>query len=1106
MAYEPHSETPLTSIEAVYPQSPLQAGMLFHQLLGVAAGVDVQQIVAVLRERLSVSLFEQAWQRIIGRHPVLRTAFRWTETAGLVQEVRREVDKPIAFEDWSSVPASERESRLAAYCRKDWRRGFVLDQAPLMRLTVLQWGDAEFRFIWTFHHALIDGRSYDLLLREVFAVYDGLRPDQTAMLRMPRPYGDYILWLQEQNLTSSEGFWRDLLAGFTAPTPLPDIPPAISPEADDDYGVQELWLSEEMTAQMAEMAREHHISVSALIHGAWALLLSRVSGEEDVVFGVTRTCRHSAFGGGAENMIGLLINTLPMRVRITGAQSIATWLQGLRAQSLSVRPHEHTPLASIHDWSELPRGTQLFDSIVVFENYRLDTRLKFLGGAWLNRDFDVFGRTSYPLTLLAYQDKRMLLRLKYERARFDDAAIRRMLGHLSSILGQFVASPDLPLDAVGLLTPEEERQILVDWNAPWTESAADVCFHQAFEAQAQRTPDALAVVYEDTRLTYGQLDAMSNRLARRLRAAGVGPESVVGIYLERSAETVAALLAILKAGGAYLPLDVDLPGERVALMLGEARAAALVTCHPLLESVPAFDGPLVCADDAVEDADQGKVPDLAQPANLAYVLFTSGSTGRPKGVAIEHRHLMTYLRGIMARLDLPPTASYALVSTFAADLGNTMIFPALASGGCLHVISSERAATPDAFADYMGRHQIDCLKIVPSHLAALMSASESARVLPRQRLILGGEATSPALVERVLTLAPHCRVFNHYGPTETTVGVLTHPIMPGDAARPIPLGRGLPNTRVYILDAALQPAPVGVPGELAIGGDSVGRGYIHRPDLTAERFVPNPHASGDRHAPRLYRTGDRARWRDDGAIEFLGRMDDQVKIRGYRVEPGEVAAALAQHPLVLAAACLAWEDERGEKRLAAYFVPADSAVDDNLLRTLKSFLQGLLPEHMVPSAIVPLEAIPLTPNGKIDRRALPAPQFVHSEPPSASGEPGNETEAALAAIWADLLGLERVGVNDNFFELGGDSILSIRVVAAAHRRGLRISARDLFQHPTIAELAALATNTSTQSLFHESSTLTYDLAVDSLGDFTPSDSPDANLSQDELDDILSSLH
>ncbi|MFN8481455.1 MAG: amino acid adenylation domain-containing protein [Anaerolineae bacterium] len=1045
------------AIEAVYPLSPLQAGMLFHNLLGVAAGVDVQQIVGVLRERLSLPLFEQAWRQAAARHAVLRTAFRWSGSEGLAQAVYREVALPIAFEDWRSVPADEQPSRLTRYCRDDWRRGFALDRPPLMRLTVVQWADAEFRFVWTFHHALLDGRSYDLLLQEVFALYEAFQRGESVSPPPARPYRDYILWLQDQAPAASAAAWRDLLTGFAAPTPLPDIRPAAPPPPDDDYGMQELWLSEETTAGLTVTARTIGVSVSTLVQGAWALLLSRLSGEDDVVFGVTRTCRHSALGGvGADRMIGLLINTLPMRARVRGEQAIAAWLRELRAQSLAVRAHEHTPLASVQEWSDLPPGAPLFDSIVVYENFRLDTRLKALGGAWQQRDFDVFGRTSYPLTLLAYQDRSLLLRLKHDRARFGDTAASRMLGHLAAILARFVASPALPLDSVSLLTPEEEHQILTAWTAPWTDNAVAVCFHQVFAAQAARTPDALAVVYEDTRLTYRDLDELSNRLAWRLRAVGIGPEAVAGIYLDRSAATVVALLAILKAGGAYLPLDVDQPAERVSRLLREARAAALVTRRSLVERMPPIGVPVVCVDDSDDSASPARLPNLARPANLAYVLFTSGSTGQPKGVAIEHRQVMAYLRGVVAALDLPASAAYALVSTFAADLGNTMIFPALARGGCLHVIASERAATPDAFADYVARHRIDCLKIVPSHLAALLSAAEPARALPRQRLVLGGEAASPALVARVHALAPHCRAFNHYGPTETTVGVLTYPILPADAAGPIPLGRPLPNTRVYILDSAMQPAPVGRPGELYIGGDTVGRGYIHRPDLTAERFVPNPLTGSDPRAARLYRTGDRVRWREDGVVEFLGRVDDQVKIRGYRVEPGEVAAALTQHPAVAASAATVWEDERGEKHLAAYVVPAASAVPDDLPLTLTAFLRGRLPEHMLPAGIVPLDDIPLTSNGKIDRRALPPLRLAQNPPPSAYVAPRNAAEAALAAIWADLLRLERVGVNDSFFALGGDSILSIRLVAAAQRAGLRLTPRLIFEHPTIAALAALA--------------------------------------------------
>ncbi len=1060
MPREPAIEERSALIEAVYPQSPLQSGMLFHHLYGAAAGVDIQQIVADLREPLSVPLFEQAWRHIIARHAVLRTAFQWGGGDELAQAVYRDVACPVAFEDWRALPAAEQAARLAAYCRDDLRRGFILDQAPLMRLAVFQRAAADFRFVWTFHHALIDGRSYDLLLREVFGVYEGLLQGEALTTPARRPYRDYVRWLQRQNLAASEPFWRDLLAGFGGATGLPDIPPAVAPPDADDYGMQELWLSEELTAAMAAVARERRLSGSTLVQGAWALLLSRVSGEDDVVVGVTRTCRHSALDGdGADEMIGLLINTLPLRARIVGSESVAAWLQSLRAQSLAVRAHEHTPLAALHEWSNVRRGESLFESIVVFENYRLDTRLKTLGGGWVNRDFDVFGRTSYPLTLLAYQDQRLLLRLKYDRARFDDDAVRRLLGSLASLLGQIVADPGQALDELSLLSRDEAEWSLSEWDGPW-EDTADLCFHEVFEAQAERTPDAPAVQFEDAALTYSELNVAANHVAHRLRTEGIGPESVVGIYVERSVESIVALLGILKAGGAYLPLDLGLPQERLKLMLDEARVVALVTSRALLDRLPRFDGPIVCVDAVDEDTDGQNLPNLARPANLAYLLFTSGSTGRPKGVAVEHRQLMSYLNGVVSRLDLPRAASYALVSTFAADLGNTMIFPSLALGGCLHIISAERAASPDDLAAYFDRHAIDCLKIVPSHLAALLSAGEPARVLPRRRLILGGEAASAALVARVQALAPDCRVFNHYGPTETTVGVLTHAVLPGGAAGPIPLGRSLPNTRAYILDRAMQPMPVGMPGELYIGGATVARGYVHRPDLTAERFVPNPHATGGGRDERLYRTGDRARQRGDGAIEFLGRMDDQVKIRGYRVEPAEIAAVLTLHPSVALAAVLPWDDERGEKRLAAYVVPSDAASLDNLLPTLAAFLRERLPEHMIPAAIVPLAAIPLTANGKIDRRALPAPGFTHAAP-SAYVAPRTDAEKALARVWADVLAVDRVGIHDNFFELGGDSIISIRILARARRAGFHLSPRQIFEHPTIAELAAVLAEPAT---------------------------------------------
>ncbi|HLL47542.1 MAG TPA: amino acid adenylation domain-containing protein, partial [Longimicrobiaceae bacterium] len=548
----------------------------------------------------------------------------------------------------------------------------------------------------------------------------------------------------------------------------------------------------------------------------------------------------------------------------------------------------------------------------------------------------------------------------------------------------------------------------------------DRCVHELFAAQAERTPDAVALVCEDRSLTCGALNARANQLAHHLRGLGVGPDAVVAMHFGRGVDAIVALLGILKAGGAYLALDPALPPERLAYMLEDSGAAVLVTRGDMADAVPAGSIPVVHLDgEVLRNESEADLPGGAGAGDLAYVTYTSGSTGRPKGVAVEHRQLSSYLFGLRDRLELTEGASYATVSTLSADLGNTAVFSALAWGGTLHVISEDRIFDGDLLGEYFARHGVDCLKITPSHLAALQTGGDPRRVMPRRWLVLGGESSSVRWVSELVAMAPECAVFNHYGPTETTVGALAHRVGAWPAktvSETLVLGRPLPNYRVFVVDASLRPVPVGVAGELLIGGAGVARGYLGRPGLTAERFVASPF--GD---DRLYRTGDRCRWLADGTVEFLGRMDQQVKIRGFRVELGEIEAALRQDAGVAECAVVAREDVRGDRRLVAYVVGEARA------EAVRARLRQSLPEYMLPAAFVFLDALPLTPNGKLDRKALPAPELASPEERYVA--PRTPAEEVLAGIWAEVLRLERVGVTESFFELGGHSLLATRVIS-----------------------------------------------------------------------------
>ncbi|WP_437742524.1 amino acid adenylation domain-containing protein [Sorangium sp. So ce1504] len=1056
-------------VESIHYLSPLQQGLLFHAVSDRSTDPYFVQAAFLLEGPLDPDAFERAWQALAERHTILRTGFVWEGVARPVQVVRQRATIPVARHDLRGLAAREREEALSALMAADRRAGFDLLKAPLMRVTLVRLADDAHCFINSHHHLLLDGWGFALLLREALFAYQALVRGAIPELPRARPYREYLAWVQAQDEGAAERFFRGALARFRTTTPLPlGAAPAAAAAGDGafPFAEQELRFSREETQALAACARRLRVTLNTLVQGAWALLLSRHSGEPDVVFGATVSGRPPELPG-SEAIVGMLINTLPVRVRVDEHEPLAAWLLRLQDRNSELRQHEWTPLSLVQRWSEVPGGQSLFDTLVVFDSYPeedvggalLDLRVRALprpgggreGGALLTA-----GRNNYPVSLIVEPAGDLGLILCYERRRLAHDAAASLLAQCRALLEAMAARPHARLAELPLVGAAERRRLLTDLNATATASPPAACVHELFEAHAAARPDALAVACEETALTYGELDRKTNQLARRLRALGVGPEDRVVLCIERSAEMVLALLGVLKAGAAYVPVDPKFPRDRLRAVVEDSGARVVVTQE---QWAGAFDGPgpslLFLDRDASALAAESDTPlgETARPGNLAYLIYTSGSTGRPKGVAVEHRHLVNYVRGVLARLPLAEGGGMALVSTVAADLGHTSLFGALCSGRALHVLSEARIFDPDATAEYMSRHGVDALKIVPSHLAALLEAARPERVLPTRCLVVGGEASSWELIERIRTLAPGCTVVNHYGPTETTVGSLTWQVDPagGRSGTTVPIGRPLPNTQAYVLGVNFEPVPVGVPGELYLGGAGVTRGYHARPELTAERFVPDPF--GGVPGGRLYRTGDRVRLLANGAIEFLGRTDHQIKLRGHRVELGEIEARLREQPEVREAVVAA-RDSGGAVRLVAYVVAREAAALD--AEALRARLAKQLPETMVPAVIVPLPALPLTPNGKIDRAALPEPERAGA--PEAGGfvAPRNEVEATLAQIWADILRVERVGIHDNFFALGGDSIRSLQVIARANQRGIKLSPKHLFDHPTVAAAAAVA--------------------------------------------------
>jgi surfactin family lipopeptide synthetase C len=1037
-----------------YTLSPLQAGMLFHSLASIGTGVDIEQITCSIHEQLDVEAFQRAWARVVERHAVLRSQFEWKE----ISEPRQVVIPGVSFKgecfDCKYLSRREQEESLETYIQKDRAQGFNIDQVPLMRLAIFELGKEEYKFIWSFHHILLDGRAFPLILEEVFTFYEAFIENRDIELDDPRPYRDYVLWVGERDLAKDEKFWRENLAGFTSPTPLVVGAP-LSPEKRSmgSEGSVEIRIAESLTSALRRLASSQDLSMNTLVEGAWALLLSHYNDEEDILYGTSRSCRRASIEG-AESMIGLLINTVPVRVKIRKQTKMIDWLKQLREQHIEMREYIHPPLYEIQRWSDMTHGSPLFESLVVFENYYLNSYMRSKGGRWVNREFEYRGRTNYPLVLAGYDDDEMLLRIEFDEGHFTQDTVRRILGHLQTILQNIPGNLDKCVAEIPMLTEPERHQLLVEWNATQVDYPRDKCIHELFEEQVERTPDAVALVFEDQRLTYRELNSRSNQLAHYLTKLGVGPEVLVGICVERSLEMVVGLLGILKAGGAYVPLDPAYPKERLAFMVEDTRIAVLLTQRGMIPVIPACTPKMLCLDadwEAVAGENDQNLPAQSTAESLAYVMYTSGSTGTPKGVEVLHRGVVRLvLNTNYARLDGKET--FLQLAPISFDASTLEIWGALLNGATCIVFSAEVPST-DKLADVIRRHSVSTLWLTASLFNAVIDEDPQA-LRGISQLLIGGEQLSAPHVRCAQEALPGTQIINGYGPTENTTFTCCYSIPQGLArdATTIPIGRPIANTDVYILDKHLQLVPVGVPGQLYTGGDGLARGYLNRPDLTNEMFIPHPFSTEP--GARLYKTGDLARWRADGNIEFLGRIDHQVKIRGFRIELGEIESVLGRHEAVREVVVMAREDIPGDKRLVAYIIPEGEQTPS--VSVLRQYLKEKLPEYMMPNVFVMLEKFPLTPNGKVDRRALPAPEHTRPELEETYVAPRTPVEQSLAEIWANVLGVERVGVNDNFFELGGHSLLAVQLFVRIRKwAGIDLPLATLLKSPTVQGLAEI---------------------------------------------------
>ncbi|MFJ4323024.1 non-ribosomal peptide synthase/polyketide synthase [Streptomyces tricolor] len=1035
------------AVADVYPLTPTQAGMLFHGLSQDDRGVYFQQLTFVLDGVPDPEALAAAWQHVTDRTEVLRGRVVWQDMPEPLLVVQRHAAVPVTHLDWRELTETERRARLDDVLARDRATGLDLGRAPLQRLLLARVSDTAVRVVWSFHHLLLDGWSLFQVLSDVFAHHAGTGPG--ALPDRP-PYGDYVAWLRQRDQAAAERHWRRRLSGLTEATPLPyDLEPREAHRAESTHAVRAT-LPAATSRALEELARTSGLTLNTLVQGAWALLLARQAGRDEVVFGTTVSGRPPELPG-ADTMTGLFITTLPTRVAVPDHGTLLDWLRSLQHDQSEDRRFDHLPLTRIRACAELPERVALFDSIVVFENYPVDDGLAAAHGLRLS-GLEGVETTNYPLSLTAYPGTELALRLGYDPELFDAGTAERMAEYLTALLAGMPAGAGRPPARLPLLGPDRREQVLRAWNDTATD-LPDTTVADLFAAQVRRTPDALALQAGDDHLTYRELDARAARLAARLAGLGVRPERPVGVLMERSVQLIVAQLALVRTGGVYVPLDGRAPAERLRRMLTEAGAGLLLTdagWEETARQVLPGDGVLRADDTAGAD---GPPPAPAAPAapavhpdNVQYLMFTSGSTGTPKGVAVRQRDVAALaLDRAFAGHD-----RVLVHSPHAFDAATYEVWVPLLRGGTavlappadLDAAQVRRAVTEQG---------VTCLWLTAG-LFRLLAQEDPGCLRGAREVWTGGEAVPGAVVRRVLDACPGLTVVDGYGPTETTTFATRRVFRAGDPLPAVlPIGRPLDNTRVYVLDTVLQPQPPGVPGELYIAGAGLARGYAGRPGASAARYVADPFGPP---GTRMYRTGDIVRWSPDGELEFVGRADDQIKIRGFRVEPAEIEARLTAHPGIAEAVVSLYEDA-GRKRLAAHVVPAAGAAVPSAAG-LRDHLAAGLPDYMLPAAFVTVPELPLTANGKVDRRRLPAPDW------SAGGErthraPRTETERTLAGIWAELLGVERVGVDDNFFMLGGDSILSIQVVSRARAAGLTLTPRDLFRHPTVAGLAAATT-------------------------------------------------
>lgn len=1051
----PQKIKPQPRHSSTFPLSFAQARLWFLEQLEPGNPFYNQSAAVHLLGRLNLAALEQSFNEILRRHEVLRTTFTVVEGQP-VQVIAPTLPLTLPVVDLQKLPEAERKGEVLRRATEEGQQSFNLSKTPLLRCTLLRLDETEYVLLFTMHHIISDAWSKGVLLRELAILYEAFSIGKPSPLpELPIQYADFAVWqqqwLQGEVLETQLTYWRQQLEGSP---PLLELPTdRTRPPVQTFRGAtQSFILPKALTEALKELSKQEDVTLFMTLLAAFKTLLYRYTGQNDILVGSPIANRNRS---EIEGLIGFFVNTLVMRTNLGGRPSFREILSRVRNVALAAYAHQDLPFERLVNELQLERDlshTPLFQVMFEFGNTPISALA--LPGLTLSLLETKSSTAKFDLSLSMRETEQGLIgSLEYNTDLFDAGTIARMLGHFQTLVASILANPDQRLENLQLLTDAEKQQLLVEWNDTGADYPQNQCIHQLFEAQVEQTPDAVAVVFEDQQLTYRELNAKANQLAHHLQKLGVKPEVLVGLCVERSLEMVVGVLGILKAGGAYVPLDPGYPQERLVFMLENANVPVLLTTETLVSRLPDYQAQVVYLDDdwqeISQESDRNPISKVTTQ-DLAYLIYTSGSTGKPKGVQILHSALVNFLSAMRLSPGLTQADTFLSVTPLSFDIAALELYLPLIVGARVVVVSREVAADGTRLLERLASSGATIMQATPATWRMLLAAgwqgSESLKIL------CGAETLNRELAIQLRERGTE--LWNLYGPTETTIWSTAYKVdsQKSDfrAGEVISIGRPIANTQLYVLDQDQQPVPVGIIGELHIGGLGLARGYLNRPELTSETFISNPF--NDVSTSRLYKTGDLVRYRPDGTLEYISRMDYQVKIRGFRIELGEIEALLNQHPGVRETVVLAQEKVQGDKRLIAYIVTDQKLAPS--INDLRRFLKQKLPDYMVPSVFVPLEALPLTPNGKVDRNALPVPDYVCPDIDVAYVMPRNEVEQTIAKIWQDILGVKQVGIHDNFFELGGHSLLATQVISQMRKIfQVELPLRHLFEAPTVADQA-----------------------------------------------------